>query len=80
MPVILRTNGFRFVILPEDHNPPHVHILKAGTELIINLGVGKDEPAIRNVYRMSGRDIGTAFALTEVHNELFLKRWKEINQ
>ena len=80
MLTILRANGFRFVIIPDDHNPPHVHIYKAETELIINLGIGSDEPAIRNVYRMTNRDIGIAFALTEIHNDKFLSQWQEIQQ
>ncbi len=80
MPEILRTLGFRFMILPGDHDPPHVHIRKAGGELIINLGIGGDEPWIRDVYRMTNRDIETAFEIVETHNDRFLKRWREIQQ
>lgn len=78
MPVIIRSSGFRFIILPGDHDPPHVHIRKAGGELIINLGIDGGEPWIRNVYRMTNRDIEAAFAIIEANNDLFLKRWKEI--
>jgi len=80
MPAIYRAEGFRFVIWPDDHNPPHIHIFKAGAGLIIDLGSGNAEPSIRNVYRMTTRDIGIAFALTEGPNDMFLKRWKEIQQ
>lgn len=79
MPTILRSNGFRFVIWPDDHAPPHVHIFKAGDELIIELGVEVSQPTIRNAYRMGTRDIALAFAITRVYNDIFLERWKEIN-
>ena len=78
MPTILRSNGFQFVIWPDDHNPPHVHIFRAGTEMIIELAVGDDEPRIRNVYRMTSRDAATAFAIVRVNNDLFLRQWREI--
>ena len=78
MPVIIRSRGFRFIILPGDHDPPHVHIRKAGGELIINLGISGGEPWIRNVYRMTNRDIEAAFEITEENNDLFLTRWEEI--
>jgi hypothetical protein len=66
------------VIWPDDHNPPHIHIFKGGTELIIELGVGDTEPRIRNVYRMTNRDIAAAFAITRANNDGLLKRWREI--
>ncbi len=78
MPAILRTSGFIFVIHPGDHEPPHVHIFKAGAELIINLGIHNDEPLIRDVYRMRNREIAIALAITRTNNDLFLAQWREI--
>lgn len=78
MPTILRSNGFQFVIYPNDHEPPHVHIFRSGTELIIELGVDRAEPMIRDVYRMGSRDIALALAITRANNDMFLARWREV--
>lgn len=78
MPTILRINGFRFVIWPNDHLPPHLHVFKAGTEVIIELGIGDDSPSVRVVYRMSSRDIESAMAITLAQNYMFLERWRNV--
>ncbi len=78
MSVILRSNGFLFVIYPNDHEPPHIHIFRAGAESIINLGIDDQEPVIRDVYRMRNRDIAVAMAVTRANNDRFLKCWKEL--
>lgn len=66
------------MIHPGDHEPPHVHIFKAGAELIVNLGIDGGEPQIRDVYRMRNRDIAIAFAVTRSNNDLFLAHWRKI--
>ncbi len=78
MPMILRSNGFLFVIYPNDHEPPHVHIFRAGAELIIDLAIKGDEPVIRDVYRMKNREIAIAMAIVRANNDLFLKCWRKI--
>lgn len=77
MPTVFRSNGFIFVVYPNDHEPPHVHVFKAEAELIINLGSGGEDPKIREVYRMRSRDIATALTITRSNNDLFLESWKE---
>ena len=37
MPTILRQDGFEVMIYTRDHEPPHVPVWHAGTELVINL-------------------------------------------
>ena len=42
MPTVARENGIRFVIYPNDHLPPHVHVkLSDGSECRINLVSGE---------------------------------------
>jgi Domain of unknown function (DUF4160) len=78
MPTILRSNGFLFVIYPNDHEPPHVHVVRSGAEMMINLGIEGGEPVIRDVYRMRNREIAIAMTVVRANNDLFLKRWKEL--
>lgn len=37
MPTILRFNGWRVTIIPGDHDPAHVHVIKAPSEAVFNL-------------------------------------------
>jgi hypothetical protein len=37
MPTILRFNGLRVVVYPNDHRPAHVHVIGAGCEAVFNL-------------------------------------------
>jgi Domain of unknown function (DUF4160) len=39
MPTIIKQDGFRVVMYPNDHIPSHVHVYKGGGEVRINLGV-----------------------------------------
>lgn len=47
MATIAKTNGFSFRIYPNDHQPPHVHVIKADGEVIIELGDENNLPTIR---------------------------------
>jgi hypothetical protein len=38
MPTILFINGFQFIIWPDDHEPPHVHVFKGDGEAKIQIG------------------------------------------
>jgi methionine synthase I (cobalamin-dependent) len=37
MPTILRFNGWRVTVIPGDHRPAHVHVIKAPAEAVFNL-------------------------------------------
>jgi hypothetical protein len=38
VPTILNINGFRFIIWPADHEPPHVHVIKGKGKAKIKIG------------------------------------------
>ena len=80
MPTILRLDGFKFVIWPRDHPPPHVHVFKAGTEVIIELGIEGEWPSVRETRGMSTRDITSAFDMAILHNKLFMEKWANIHK
>jgi hypothetical protein len=37
MPTIMRIDGLRVVIWPNDHRPAHVHVIGGGREAVFNL-------------------------------------------
>jgi len=59
MPTVMRINGLRVVIYPNDHPPAHVHVLGPGWVVVINLielelreAIGCNEPEARRVLRL----------------------------
>ena len=49
MPTVLRFDGLRVVIYPDDHRPAHVHVIGAGGEAVFILNCPEGPPELRNV-------------------------------
>ena len=79
MPTILRQNGFEVRIRTDDHDPPHVHVRYAGEEVVINLGIGFDDPHVRENRGMSRPNIRRAMDIVTIHNEALLEKWQRIH-
>ena len=77
MPTIIKQDGFRIVIWPNDHLPPHVHVFKSDAEVKIELV----EPRVFNVEgKISNRDLAKALNLVIEHQVELLEKWKEIHE
>jgi len=50
MPTVLRIGGFRFVIYPNDHRPPHIHVIGQGHEAVSALGYPSGPVLLRENY------------------------------
>jgi len=50
MPTILRLDGLRVVIYPNDHTPEHVHVIGAGIEAVFDLHCPAGPVALRESY------------------------------
>ena len=57
MPTVLRFDGLRVVIYPNDHRPAHVHVLGAGGEAVFLLHCPDGPPELRESYGFSRQDI-----------------------
>ena len=79
MPTVLRRNGFEIAIRTHDHEPPHVHVLFGGDEVVINLGIDGRNPYVREVRGMSRRDIRRAVDIVTPNNEILLLEWQRIH-
>jgi hypothetical protein len=79
MPTVLRQEGFRFQIFTDDHAPAHLHIFKAGTELVINLGDENLKPWIRDNKGMSRKDSDNALLIVLQNQAMFLEEWEKIH-
>jgi len=79
MPTVLRLNGFDVCVYTHDHPPGHVHVLKAGAEVVINLGDAETSPSMREVKGMSKKDARQAVTLVEDHRDALLAEWRGIH-
>ena len=59
MPTVLRIDGLRVVIYPNDHPPAHVHVIGPGWVVVVNLlgpevreVIGSNEAEARRVLRL----------------------------
>ncbi len=57
MPTVLRIDGLRVVIWPNDHRPAHVHVLGANGEAVFNLHCPGGPPALRESYGFGLADL-----------------------
>lgn len=86
MPEVLRQSGFSIHIYHNDHEPRHVHVLKAGAEVKINLGTLADEatntaweaPALAKVKAMARADAKRALRIVYEHQAYLLAKWEEL--
>ena len=79
MPTVLRVHGLRFVIWPNDHSPPHVHVFSSDAEATISLGEPSGNPRLVENRRMGKRDVARALKAVREHRLMLMRRWSEIH-
>lgn len=82
MPTIIRQDGFRIVIYPNDHLPAHVHVVKGDGEVRIELGSEEPStlPSLMTVMgKISDKDVAKALFLVTEHQIELLTKWSEIH-
>ena len=57
MPTVLRFEGLRVVVYPNDHRPAHVHVIGGGREAMFNLNGPAGPLDLRENYGFSRREI-----------------------
>lgn len=79
MPTVLRVHGLRFVLWPNDHGPPHVHVFSADAEATILLGEPSGYPRLLENRRMGRRDVARALKTVLEHQSMLRRQWSEIH-
>jgi len=77
MPTVLSQCGFDIRIYARDHHPPHVHVIKANEEIIINLGGEMGPLEIKEAW-MNRADARRAVEIVEEHRLFLLGKWRDI--
>ncbi len=79
MPTVLRQTGFDFRIYTLDHVPSHVHVWKAGKEVVINLGNARHAPYVRSNNGMSTQEKNKALQIAGENQDFLLAEWEKIH-
>lgn len=77
MVTVHRFDSLRFVIYSNDHDPAHVHVLRAGCEAKIQL-VGSS-PTILWQHGFSPGELRTVLEETRKERFRLLRKWREIH-
>ncbi|MCE2522821.1 MAG: DUF4160 domain-containing protein [Rhodobacteraceae bacterium] len=80
MPTVLRLDGLRVMIYPNDHRPAHVHVTVADGEAVFILNCPDGPPELREIYGHFNRR-----KLSRIQNDLathlfaLCQKWSEIH-
>ena len=75
MVTALRVGSLRFVVWPNDHPPPHVHVFTDRAEAKIALGGGSALPSLLENRRMTRSELARALRLTLEHRGALRECW-----
>jgi Domain of unknown function (DUF4160) len=79
MPTVLRFNGLRVVIYPNDHRPAHVHVIGRGCEAVFNLNCSVGPIDIRENYGFSRREVSDIKKVLTEYLDNLCWAWEEIH-
>ena len=79
MPTVLRFEGLRVVIYPNDHRPAHVHVIGAGTEAMFLLHCPNGPPELRASYGFSLRDASRIGNVLNQALAMLCAEWRSIH-
>jgi hypothetical protein len=79
MPTVLRFDGLRVTIYPNDHRPAHVHVIGAGSEAVFDLRCPHGPPELRENYGFARRDVTRIAADLAAHLAELCHAWERIH-
>ena len=79
MPTVLRFEGLRVVIYPNDHHPAHVHVIGRGCEALFNLNCPNGPVDLRENYRFSRREIAQIEIVLTNHLRDLCEEWEVLH-
>ncbi len=79
MSTVLRLDGLRVVIYPNDHRPAHVHVTGADGEAVFVLHCPGGPPVLRESYGFSRQAVGRIRDDLAAHVAALCQQWSEIH-
>jgi len=79
MPTVLRIDGLRVTIYPNDHRPAHVHVIGAGCEAVFDLHCPDGPPELRENFGFPRHDAARIAADLAGHLTALCRAWERIH-
>lgn len=76
---MLRMDGLRLVIYPNDHRPAHVHAVGRGGEAVFLLQCPKGPPKLRECHGFGLAEINRIHDLLAGHLDDLCNEWRQIH-
>lgn len=79
MPTVLKFDGLRVVIYPNDHRPAHVHVIGGGYEALFDLNCPLGPPSLIENYGFSRAAITRIQRTVGDNIEMLCRSWEGIH-
>ncbi len=79
MPTVLRVDGLRVAIYPNDHRPAHVHVISAGREAVFVLNCPDGPTRLRASYGFTGAALRAVEASLNRATQALCGAWEAIH-
>jgi len=79
VPTVLKLEGLRVAIYPNDHRPAHVHVIGAGKEAVFVLNYPNGPVELRECFGFSGKALQEIARSLETNLERLCESWKTIH-
>jgi hypothetical protein len=79
MPTVMRFEGLRIVVYPNDHRPAHVHVIGNGYEAVFELNPPAGPPELRENYGFSRAGIRRIRAMLSDNLQALADEWGRIH-
>jgi hypothetical protein len=79
MPTVLRVDGLRVVVYPNDHRPAHVHVIRDRCEAVFNLNCPDGPPQLRENYGFPEKVAGRIKVIVTENLTHLCSEWRRIH-
>ena len=79
MPTVLRFDGLRAVIYPNDHHPAHVHVGGGGKSAVVDLRCPHGPPRMRENYGFKSTELRRIEMALAAELAGLCRKWEEIH-
>ena len=79
MPTVLRIDGLRVVVYPNDHRPAHVHVIGSECEAVFFLNGPGGPPELRENFGFSAKEVRHIKNRLNAHLNLLCDEWGRIH-
>ena len=79
MPTLLRLDGLRVIIYPNDHRPAHVHVVGNGCEAVFHLQCPGGPPILRESHGFKPHEVARTAGRLALELKTLCSAWREIH-